>query len=52
MVFLPYDILFIFSIHGRRNIGGQCQFILERLLGSKKDSKCCLGNTKVTYIGL
>lgn len=33
----------------RRSPSGQCKHILDRLLGSKKDAKCCLGNTKVYF---
>lgn len=34
---------------GRRGPPSQCKFILDRLLGSKKDKKCCIGNTKVCF---
>ncbi|CAN0001143.1 unnamed protein product, partial [Ectocarpus sp. 12 AP-2014] len=33
----------------RRSESSQCRFILEKLLGREKDSKCCLGNTKVYF---
>ncbi|CAM9187182.1 unnamed protein product [Scytosiphon promiscuus] len=33
----------------RRPASSQCKYILEKLLGSKKDSKCCLGNSKVYF---
>eukprot|EP00752_Nemacystus_decipiens_P018668 g16737.t1 len=33
----------------RRSASSQCKYILEKLLGSKKDQKCCLGNTKVYF---
>ncbi|CAM9911619.1 unnamed protein product, partial [Laminaria digitata] len=33
----------------KRSPSSQCKHILDRLLGSKKDAKCCLGNTKVYF---
>ncbi|CAM9632006.1 unnamed protein product [Ectocarpus sp. 6 AP-2014] len=33
----------------RRSESSQCRLILEKLLGREKDSKCCLGNTKVYF---
>ncbi|CAN0427172.1 unnamed protein product, partial [Hapterophycus canaliculatus] len=31
----------------RRPASSQCKYILEKLLGSRQDTKCCLGNSKV-----